>query len=85
MRNLSPRMVLACVFILMFPVAGFGQQTANQEANAQYAVTYIERGVAKQKKGDLDGAMADYNQAMGYNLAMQRRIPIEPSCYCFGI
>jgi hypothetical protein len=32
---------------------GFGHQTANQEANLENAGTYFERGIAKQKKGDL--------------------------------
>jgi hypothetical protein len=32
----------------MLPVAAFGQQTSNQEANVQMAVTYVERGVAKE-------------------------------------
>src|SRR5271166_5173101 len=67
MKNLAPRMVLECMFIFMLTVAAFGQQTANQEANSQNAVTYNERGLAKFKKGDLDGAMADYNQAIKLN------------------
>jgi tetratricopeptide (TPR) repeat protein len=36
-------------------------------AETQNAVTYFDRGFAKQKKGDLDGAMADYNQAIKLN------------------
>jgi tetratricopeptide (TPR) repeat protein len=42
-----------------FTNAGF-----KPEANAENAGTYNARGFAKQKKGDLDGAMADYNQAI---------------------
>ena len=42
-----------------FTNAGF-----NPEPNVQNARTYRDRGLAKQKKGDLDGAMADYNQAI---------------------
>ena len=45
-----------------FANAGF-----NPEANAENAGTYNARGFAKQKKGDLDGAMADYNQAIKLN------------------
>jgi len=45
-----------------FTNAGF-----NPEANAENAGTYNARGFAKQKKGDLDGAMADYNQAIKLN------------------
>jgi tetratricopeptide (TPR) repeat protein len=33
----------------------------------QNAVSYFDRGLAKQKKGDLDGAMADYDQAIKLN------------------
>ena len=68
MKNATPRMVLACILILMLPVVAFGKQAAkghfNPEANVQNAVTYDSRGLAKEKKGDLDGAMADYNQAI---------------------
>jgi tetratricopeptide (TPR) repeat protein len=64
-------MVLACILILMPSVAAFGQQTAkgqfNSEANVQNAITYNDLGLAKEKKGDLDGAMADYNQAIQLN------------------
>ncbi len=33
-------------------------------ANVQNAATYNDRGLAKHRKGDLDGAMADYNHAI---------------------
>jgi serine/threonine protein kinase len=33
----------------------------------QNAKTFFERGLAKEKKGDLDGAMADYNRAIKLN------------------
>ena len=74
-------MVLARLLILMLPVAAFGQEVAkdqfNPEANVQNAVTYLDRGNAKQKKGDLDGAMADYNHAIqlnpNYGLAYRNR------------
>jgi tetratricopeptide (TPR) repeat protein len=42
-----------------FTNAGF-----NPEANLQNAGTYNARGFARQKKGDVDGAMADCNQAI---------------------
>ena len=45
-----------------FTNAGF-----NPEPNVQNARTYRDRGLAKQKKGDLDGAMADFNQAIQLN------------------
>jgi tetratricopeptide (TPR) repeat protein len=48
-------------------VAAYGQQTASSEANAQMAVTYYNRGVAKAQKGDLDGAVADFGQAIQLN------------------
>ena len=67
MKDLAQRTVLACIVILMPTVATFGQQTSNQEANIQNAATYGSRGTAKERKGDLDGAMADYNQAIKLN------------------
>jgi Flp pilus assembly protein TadD len=33
----------------------------------QNAISYNDRGIAKQKKGDLDGAMADIEQAIRLN------------------
>jgi tetratricopeptide (TPR) repeat protein len=44
-----------------------GNSLFNSTAEAQNAVSYFDRGFAKQKKGDLDGAMADYNQAVKLN------------------
>src|SRR5262245_14945240 len=67
MKNATPRMRLACIVLLMLPIVTFGQQTANQEANVQKPSTYYDRGLAKEKKGDLDGAMADYNRAIKLN------------------
>jgi tetratricopeptide (TPR) repeat protein len=44
----------------------FGNQTTEglPEANVQNAVTYVDRGIAKERTGDLDGALFDYNQAV---------------------
>jgi hypothetical protein len=57
MKSLAPRMVLECGLILMVTVGAFGQRTATiQEANIQNAVTYVDLGLTKQKKNDLDGA-----------------------------
>src|SRR5215468_2684176 len=70
MKNATSRMRLACILVLTLTVPGFGQAAkglSNPEANVQYAATYIDRGLAKQKKGDLDGAMADYNKAIELN------------------
>ena len=62
------RTVLACLSIMILPVATFGPQVAAiPEADVQNAITYFDRGLAKQRKGDLDGAMADYNQAIKLN------------------
>jgi len=36
----------------------------NPAANVQNAISYNDRGIAKQKKGDLDGAIADFTQAI---------------------
>jgi tetratricopeptide (TPR) repeat protein len=44
-----------------------GNRLFNSTAEAQNAISYFDRGFAKQKKGDLDGAMADYNQAVKFN------------------
>jgi tetratricopeptide (TPR) repeat protein len=68
MKNLVPRMVLEGIFIWMVTVAAYGQQTATiPEANIQNAVTYTDLGLAREKKGDLNGAMADFNQAIKLN------------------
>jgi Flp pilus assembly protein TadD len=68
MKNLVSRVVLEGIFILMLAVAAFGQQTATiPEANIQNAVTYTDLGLAKEKKGDLNGAMADFNRAIKLN------------------
>jgi tetratricopeptide (TPR) repeat protein len=68
MRHLAPRMALAWMLISMPLGTAFGQQAAKDpfipEANVQNAGIYNDRGIAKQNKGDLDGAMADYNQAI---------------------
>jgi tetratricopeptide (TPR) repeat protein len=51
-----------------FTNAVMGEQTGGGTvapgANVQNAATYIDRGIAKHRKGDLDGAMADYNHAI---------------------
>jgi tetratricopeptide (TPR) repeat protein len=36
-------------------------------ANEQNAISYNDRGIAKRHKGDLGGAMADFNQAIKFN------------------
>jgi len=69
MKGLAPGIVLACIsLILMEPVAAFGQQAGkgqfNSQANLQNAVAYCNRGYAKLRKGDLDGAIADFNRAI---------------------
>jgi hypothetical protein len=55
MKKLAPRMVLACVLVLIPTVAAFGQQTAkdpfNPAPNLQNALTYETRGIAKLQKG----------------------------------
>ena len=55
----------------LLPVAAYGQEAAKDqfypEANVQNAVTYLDRGNSKQKRGDIDGAMADHNQAIKFN------------------
>jgi tetratricopeptide (TPR) repeat protein len=69
MKGLAPGIVLACIsLILMQPVAAFGQQVGkgqfNPQANLQNAVAYCNRGYAKLRKGGLDGAIADCDQAI---------------------
>jgi hypothetical protein len=70
MKDARPRMLLVRLLLLMLPVVAFGQQTDNQEANVQNASTYEARGLAKERKGDLDGAMADYNQAIKFGVSI---------------
>lgn len=60
-------MSLAGIFVLMLPVAVFGQDQFNPEGNVQNAATYFDRAASKEKKGDLSGAMADYDQAIKLN------------------
>jgi hypothetical protein len=57
MRNFATRIRLACIVVLMPTVVAFGQQTANPETNVQNAITYNDLGLAKEKKGDLNGAL----------------------------
>ncbi len=47
--------LFALVFALTVPGCAFGQQTAED---------FSKRGVAKEKKGDLVGAIADYSKAI---------------------
>jgi tetratricopeptide (TPR) repeat protein len=67
MRNFATRIRLACIVVLMPTVAAFGQQIANPETNVQNAATYNDRGLAREKKGDLNGAIADFNEAIKLN------------------
>jgi len=39
------------------------------ELNPQYGLAYRNRGNAKRKKGDLDGAIADFNRAIKLGVA----------------
>jgi len=68
MENLASRKVLVCILSMMLPVAAFGQQTAKDlfkgDAHVQTANAYLDMEVAKQRKGDLPGAITDYNQAI---------------------
>jgi hypothetical protein len=74
MKNPTVRVVLTCIVIFMLPVVAPGQQAAkglfSLTTDQQNAVTYDERGFAKLKKADLDGAMADYNQRLSSIQAM---------------
>lgn len=55
-------MVLACLLALVPTLAAFVQQAPkglfNVGPHAQNALTYVSRGYAKEKMGDLNGAMA---------------------------
>jgi tetratricopeptide (TPR) repeat protein len=54
-----------------------GNSFLNSTAESEKAVIYFDLGFAKQKKGDLDGAMVDYNQGIklnpNYGLAYRNR------------
>jgi Tfp pilus assembly protein PilF len=71
MKNRAAQIMLARIFILVLPVVAFEQQAAkvlfSLTPSAQNAVTYECGGAAKQRKGDLNGAMADYNRAILLN------------------
>src|SRR6185436_1765049 len=57
MNTTLPRKLLAFVLSLMLPAVAAAQTSA-------YAPSYNNRGLAKQAKGDLDGAIADFNRAI---------------------
>jgi tetratricopeptide (TPR) repeat protein len=67
MKTEAVRMVLPCIFVLMLAVI-YGQKAGKDPftltPDAQSAITYTLRGAAKERKGNLNGAMADYNQAI---------------------
>jgi len=42
------------------------------ELNPQYGLAYRNRGNAKRKKGDLDGAIADFNRAIKLGVTTDR-------------
>jgi predicted TPR repeat methyltransferase len=44
-----------------------GNSLFHSTADTHKTVTYFDLGFAKQKKGDLDGAMVDYNQVIKLN------------------
>jgi hypothetical protein len=76
--KVAPRIRLLWILVWIPTVAAFGQQAAkelsNPAANVQNALSYNDRGIAKQKKGDLDGAIADYNQAIGLREFMRKEL-----------
>ena len=69
MKAFAPGMAAICISIPMLPAAAFGQRSTKDLStpDVQTATTYVDRGYAKQEKGDLTGAMADYNQAIKLN------------------
>jgi tetratricopeptide (TPR) repeat protein len=71
MNTASGRVVLTCIFILTVPIAAWCEQTAkehfNPTPNVQSAITYTLRAAAEERKGDLNGAMADCNLAIKLN------------------
>jgi tetratricopeptide (TPR) repeat protein len=70
MKIEAVRMVLPCIFFLMLAVT-YGQKAGKDPftltPDAQSAITYTLRGAAKERKGDLDGALADYNESIRLN------------------
>jgi tetratricopeptide (TPR) repeat protein len=71
MKNRAAQILLARISILALPLVAFGQQAAKDlfslTPNAQNAVTLELRGEAKLRKGDLNGAIADFSQAIRVN------------------
>ena len=69
--KVAARIRLLWILVWIPTVAAFGQQAAkdlaNPDANVQNAISYNDRGIAKQRKGDLGGALADYDQAIKLN------------------
>ncbi len=63
MNTLASSQVLAWIISLSLVGSAIGQG----QADSQTAAAYVDRGHAKRLKGDLRGAMADYNQAIKLN------------------
>jgi tetratricopeptide (TPR) repeat protein len=57
-------LVLACAWQLLTSSVAPGAAGENLNPTPQSAVDFFERGVTRQTKGDLDGAIADYNRAI---------------------
>ncbi len=60
MNTTLPTKLLAFVLSLMLPAVAAAQTSA-------FAPNYNNRGLAKEGKGDHDGAIADYNRAIELN------------------
>src|SRR4029077_562879 len=59
-RSSLPTKLLAFVLSLMLPAVAAAQTSA-------FAPYYNKRGLAREAKGDHDGAIADYNRAIDFN------------------
>src|SRR5437763_4743396 len=55
-----------CSYLLMFLLVFTGAVLA-QEPQPQTAADYVNRGLAKHRKGDFNGAIADYDRALVLN------------------
>jgi hypothetical protein len=71
MKYYLVQVALTCIFTSIWQNTLSGQETADQrfyrEAKVSNANMYIRRGITKERRNDLDGAIANYDRAIEFN------------------